>query len=398
MTKKTKYLGVASLSAFFLTLSVLEDRLQESAIAASSDKLVPVFEVNPFWPQPLPNKWILGRTIGIDIDDRDHVFVVHRDTDDMFMSQELGLDRGNAECCTAAPPILEFDPAGNLVNAWGGVDNSGEYVWPTSNHGIEVAPNGNIWIGGNGSGDSHVLVFTRDGQYLQTVGEPGNAQNSNSNFHYARVAEIAFDVDAQEAYLADGYQNRRVAVVDMASGALKRYWGAYGNQPNDDADNSYTPGAPLPQQFRGPVHCAEPSNDGLIYVCDRGADRIQVFRPDGTFVREALFAPETRAMGSTWDLSFSADEDQEFIFLADGSNMKVHIIDRESLEVMYTFGDGGRQPGLFFSPHSIATDSEGNVYTTETYEGKRIQKFMYSGLAPLSTIREGAPWPASALN
>ncbi len=398
MTKKSKYLSVTFLSTTFLLFYALEAVFQDTTVAASNDRMVPKFEVNPFWPQPLPNKWILGRTIGVDIDDRDHVFIVHRDTDDMFMSQELGLDRGNAECCTAAPPILEFDAAGNLVKAWGGASATGEYVWPTSNHGIEVAPNGNIWIGGNGSGDSHVLVFTRDGQYLQTIGEPGNAQDSNSSIHYARVAEIAFDIDAQEAYLADGYQNRRVAVVDMASGALKRYWGAYGNRPDDDADNSYTPGAPLPQQFRGPVHCAEPSNDGLIYVCDRGADRVQVFRPDGTFVKEGLFAPETRAMGSTWDLSFSPDEEQNFIYLADGSNMKVHIIDRETLEVMYTFGDGGRQPGLFFSPHSIATDSEGNIYTTETYEGKRVQKFMYSGLAPLSTMRGGAPWPANVLN
>ncbi|GIT21582.1 MAG: hypothetical protein CM1200mP40_12640 [Gammaproteobacteria bacterium] len=153
-------------------------------------------------------------------------------------------------------------------------------------------------------------MFTRDGQYVRTIGEPGNGVDSNSEFHYSRVAEIAIDPGASEAYLADGYGNKRVAVVDVGTGALKRFWGAYGNTPDDDADDSYTPGEPLPQQFRGPVHCAEPSNDGLIYVCDRGADRIQVFPPDGTFVKEGQVMPETLGSGSTWDISFSPDEDQ----------------------------------------------------------------------------------------
>lgn len=370
--------------------------LKQSADAASSSRMVPRFEVDPFWPQPLPNHWLLGRTIGVGVDQRDHVYIVHRDTDDMFMSQELGLDLGRAECCTAAPPILEFDPQGNLVNAWGGPAPDGEYVWPESNHGIEIAPNGDVWIGGNGGADSHILVFTRSGEYIRTIGEPGNGPDSNSTTHFSRVAEIAMDVPAGEAYIADGYGNRRVAVLDMATGAFKRYWGAYGNRPDDDADNTYTPGEPLPQQFRPPVHCAEPSSDNLIYVCDRGADRIQVFRPDGTFVKEALVAPATLS-GSTWDIAFSKDADQEFIYLADGSNMKVHILDRQSLEVLYTFGDGGRQPGLFFGTHSIVTDSAGNIYTTETYEGKRVQKFVLRGMQPLAQARSGAPWPAGSL-
>ncbi|MFM1897729.1 MAG: hypothetical protein RLZZ385_2803 [Pseudomonadota bacterium] len=394
--KKQKYLLASTLAVTLLLLLGVGQHQLGKVSAVSADRMVPHFEVDPFWPQPLPNKWLLGRTIGVAVDARDHVYIVHRDTDDMFMSQELGLDRGTAECCTAAPPILEFDPAGNLVNAWGGPAPDGEYVWPESNHGIEIAPNGDVWIGGNGGGDSHILVFTRNGDYIRTIGEPGNGPDSNSTTHFSRVAEIAMDVSANEAYIADGYGNRRVAVLDMASGAFKRYWGAYGNRPDDDADNTYTPGAPLPQQFRPPVHCAEPSNDGLIYVCDRGADRIQVFRPDGTFVKEALVAPATLS-GSTWDIAFSKDPNQEFIYLADGSNMKVHILERESLQVLYTFGDGGRQPGLFFGTHSIVTDSAGNIFTTETYEGKRVQKFVYRGLRPLGQTRPGAPWPASAI-
>jgi len=371
-----------------------QTQLQNTAQAVSNERLVPRFIVDPFWPQPLPNKWILGRAIGVAVDERDHIFVVHRDQDTMFMNQEIALDLGRAECCTAAPPILEFDRDGNLVNAWGGPGEG--YTWPESNHGIEVAPNGDIWIGGNGSSDSHVLVFTRDGQFIREIGEPGQAIDSNSQTHFGRVAEIAIDASANEAYLADGYGNKRVAVVDVSTGAFKRYWGAYGNTPAD-ARVTYTPGAPPPQQFVGPVHCAEPSNDGLIYVCDRGADRIQVFRPDGTYVKEGFVAPETLS-GSTWDIAFSQDGNQEFIYVADGSNHKVFILERDSLAVLAEFGDGGRQPGLFFGTHSIVTDSHGDIYTTETYEGKRVQKFLHQGMVPATSVSPGAPWPADELN
>jgi len=333
------------------------------------------------------------------VDDRDHIFTVHRNTENMFGGRtEIGLALGVAECCTPAPPILEYDIEGNLINAWGGPVEGAPYQWPESNHGIEVAANGDVWIGGNGGPDSHVLVFSRDGDYIRTVGVPGEEFDSNSTTAFGRVAEIAIDEEAGEAYFADGYVNKRVAVVDVATGAFKRYWGAYGSSTvDDDADDTYTPGQPGPDVFRGPVHCAEPSNDGLIYVCDRGADRVQVFRPDGTFVSEHIYNPATLAQGSTWDIAFSPDEDQEFIYLADGQNFKISIIDRESMEVLYTFGDGGRQPGLFYAPHSIATDSEGNIYTTETYEGKRVQKFLYQGMRPV-TVRDRAPtWPASEL-
>jgi len=380
--------------ALFTALNFGQQNLEQSANAVNNDRMVPQFIVDPYWPQPLPNKWLLGRTIGIAVDERDHLYVVHRDQDAMFMSQELGLDLGRAECCSAAPPILEFDRDGNLINSWGGPGEG--YTWPESNHGIDVAPNGDVWIGGNGSSDSHVLVFTREGQFVREIGYPGEPINSNSTTSFGRVAEIAIDAEAGEAYLADGYGNKRVAVVDVATGAFKRYWGAYGNPPVDERV-TYVPGEPLPQQFVGPVHCAEPSNDDLIYVCDRGADRIQVFRPDGTFVKEGQVAPQTLA-GSTWDIAFSKDDDQEFIYVADGANFKVHVLDRESLEVLAEFGDGGRQPGLFFGTHSIVTDSLGNIYTTETYEGKRVQKFLNQGLKPLGTSRIGAPWPASELH
>ncbi len=395
-----KKLAISSfLTASLVALGIGQSKLQEPTIAASNDVMAPAFLVDPLWPKPLPNHWITGNTIGVDVDDRDHIFTVHRNTENMFGGRtEIGLALGVAECCTPAPPILEYDIEGNLINAWGGPVEGAPYQWPESNHGIEVAANGDVWIGGNGGPDSHVLVFTRDGEYIRTVGVPGEEFDSNSTTAFGRVAEIAIDEDAGEAYFADGYVNKRVAVVDVATGAFKRYWGAYGSTDiDDDADDTYTPGQPGPDVFRGPVHCAEPSNDGLIYVCDRGADRVQIFRPDGTFVSEHIYNPATLAQGSTWDIAFSPDEDQEFIYLADGQNFKISIIDRASMEVLYTFGDGGRQPGLFYAPHSIATDSEGNIYTTETYEGKRVQKFLYQGMRPV-TVRDRAPtWPASEL-
>jgi DNA-binding beta-propeller fold protein YncE len=396
MTKTIRICAILGAATMLLAMFQQgQKHFSEPASAASGERLAPQMVVDPFWPQPLPNKWILGATIGIAVDSRDHIYIVHRNQDNNFATQEIGLDNGVAECCTAAPPIIEFDPAGNVVNAWGGPGEG--YTWPDSNHGLEIAPNGNIWIGGNGGADSHILVFSAEGDFVREIGLPGEPVDSNSTTHFNKVAEIAIDPAANEAYIADGYGNKRVAVLDVATGAFKRYWGAYGNRP-DDAGIFYDPDEPLPQQFVGPVHCAEPSNDGLIYVCDRGADRIQVFRPDGTFVKEAQVARNTRGAGAVWDIAFSRDADQEFIFLADGSNFKVHILDRDSLEKLAEFGDGGRQPGLFYGTHSIVSDSKGNIYTTETYEGKRVQKFVFQGLRALSDHNTGAPWPDGEIN
>jgi|SRR5690606_11188677 len=395
MTRHIKYAAGATFAVALVALGVSNSDFQETAEAASGTIMAPTFEVDPFWPKPLPNQWILGRTIGVDIDARDHVFIVHRDQDEMFGGiTEIGLKLGVSDCCTPAPPIIEFDPEGNVVNAWGGPGEG--FTWPASNHGIDVAPNGNVWIGGNGGGDSHVLVFTGNGEFVAQYGEPGNAPDSSSTTHFSQVAEVAIDADENEVYLADGYGNKRVAVIDLNTGEFKRYWGAYGNEPVDERQ-TYTPGEPLAQQFRGPVHCAIPSNDGLVYVCDRGTDRIQVFRKDGTFVKEGQVAPDTLAQGSTWDIDFSKDDEQKYIYLADGQNFRVHILDRESLEVVTSFGHGGRGPGQWYAPHSIAVNSNGDIFTTETYEGKRVQKFVYQGINETTAENSGAPWPSDKL-
>ena len=195
--------------------------------------------------------------------------------------------------------------------------------------------------------------------------------------------------------LADGYLNKRVAVLDADTGKIKRYWGAYGNKPDDADLGKYDPNAPPAKQLRNPVHCVERSTDGFVYVCDRQADRVQVFRADGTFVKEAFYAKNTLGSGSAWDIAFSKDAQQRYIFLADGTNEKVRIVLRETLEELTNFGDGGRQPGQFFGVHSIATDSKGNIYTTETYEGKRLQKFVYKGIGTVVAGDQGVPWPRS---
>ena len=399
MTKNRKTIVSIAFAGTLITLGCAQALLQEKAEAQSEGaKVAPYFEVDPFWPKPLPNHWITGNAIGVDVDERDHVFIVHRTEDDIFLDRrEIGLKLGGSECCAPAPPILEFDPAGNLVNAWGGP--SDEYVWPGSNHGIEVAPNGDIWIGGNGAAghDSHILVFSRDGKYLRTIGKPEMGVDSNSTEHFSRVAEISFDVEAKEAYIADGYSNKRVAVVDMEKGNIKRYWGAYGNKPIDERISYNPENKELPKQFVGPVHCAEPSSDGLVYVCDRGADRIQVFQEDGTYVTEKQILPMTTVQGSVWDIAFSKDAGQKFMYVADGQNHRVHILDRKSLDILTTFGDGGRAPGLFFAVHSIVTDSKGNVYTTETYDGRRLQKFIYKGERAVTALNSGPAWPANKL-
>ena len=381
--------GVAT--ALVVALGVGQAALQAATEAQAVN--APRFEVDPYWPKPLPNHWVIGSAIGVGVDSRDHVFIIHRGDSTLNQRTEVGADAipPVGECCRSAPPILEFDPAGNLVKAWGGPGDG--YEWPISNHGIAVDNKDNVWIGGNGVGDSHILKFTHDGKFLLQIGTPKQQVDSKSLDHFGRVAKISFDAAANEAFVADGYGNRRVAVIDMTTGKIKRIWGAYGNVPSDSNIGRYQPGAPLAQQFRTPVHCAEPSNDGLLYVCDRPNDRIQVFRKDGSFVKEKQIAPLTRGDGSVWDIAFSRDRQQQYIYLADGKNERVYVMDRQTLEIITQFGDGGRQPGQFFAVHSIATDSKGNIFTTETYEGKRLQKFVYKGLGAVARD-QGVPWRA----
>ena len=392
LLRQRKFVYGTALAAGIFGLGVGQAMLQRQADAQGSNVQAPVFEVDPLWPKPLPNNWLLGWTIGAWVDEQDHVWIIHRGAGGLHNNERgAELNPPIAECCRTAPPILVFDPEGNLVRSWGGKGQG--YEWAESEHGIFVDSKGFVWLGGNGAKDSQILKFTADGKFVLQSGHQGKNEGSNDPENFGRVAKIWVDPQTNEAYVADGYLNKRVAVLDADTGKMKRYWGAYGNKPDDANLGPYDPKAPPAQQFRNPVHCIERSNDGLLYVCDRQNDRLQVFQPDGTFVKEMFFAKNTRGAGSVWDITFSKDPAQRYMMLADGQNERVRVILRDTLEELTSFGDGGRQPGQFYGVHSIASDSKGNLYTTETYEGKRVQKFIYKGISSVARGYQGVPWP-----
>jgi len=410
LTRNRSLVAGASVIALLIIMGISQSVLERTAAAQNKGAVqAPRFEVDPLWPKPLPNHWILGSTIGVWVDTDDHVWIIHRSTATLG-NNEKTLETKQGECCAGAPPILEFDQEGNLLRHWGGPGQG--YEWPDSNHGIFIDYKGNVWIGGNGAPDSHILKFTKDGKFLLQVGKKGARRKegaaagnqegqvagfvggSNDPVSFGRVAKIFVDAKANEAYVADGYLNKRVAVLDADTGKIKRFWGAYGNKPDDTPLPPYNPSNPPAQQFYNPVHCADMSVDRLIYVCDRVGDRLQVFTPEGKFVKEQWYEKNTLNAGSVWDIAFSKDAQQKYIFMADGVNEKVKIIDRQTLEELTTFGDGGRYPGQFYGVHSIAIDSKGNLYTTETYEGKRIQRFLYKGMAPVTKKDQGVVWPS----
>jgi DNA-binding beta-propeller fold protein YncE len=375
----------------FVVLGVVERGLARRAEEQTAQMVeAPRFEVDPTFPKPLPNGWLIGMTIGIGIDAQDRVWIIHRP--DTLSAEETAASQTppTAACCKAAPPVLAFDQQGNLVASWGGPGEG--FEWPESNHGIFIDHKGIVWIGGNGTKDSHILKFTQQGKFIAQYGKMGQNKGSNDTANFGRVAKIIVDPRANEAYLADGYLNKRVAVIDADTGAFKRYWGAYGNKPDDTSLGTYDPSAPPAQQFRNPVHCSDLSVDDLVYVCDRPNDRIQVFTKEGKFVKEKFIATKTLGDGSTWDVAFSKDPQQKYMYVADGKNERIYVLDRQSLEILTEFGDGGRQPGQFFAVHSIATDSRGNLFTTETYEGRRLQKFTYKGIAKVPRV-QGVVWP-----
>ena len=416
--------------AIFLTLVVVlgvgSTVLEKRAAVEAATVMAPRFEVDPLWPKPLPNHWLMGQTIGVSVDGQEHIWIIHRAGSLEPGELHATTNPPTAQCCAPAPPVLEFDQEGSLIGHWGGKAEG--YDWPDSNHGITVDYKGNVWIGGNGRGqppggarggagrgqpagqrgelnenqtggvqgyfnDAMILKFTQAGKFLMQIGKPGQSKGSNDTENLRLPAKTFIDKVANEVYVADGYGNHRVIVYDADTGKYKRHWGAYGHRPEDVDLGRYDPNAPPPQQFRNPVHCAELSNDRLLYVCDRVNDRIQVFKPDGTFVKEIFINKQTLGSGSACDIAFSRDPQQKYLYLTDGENDRVHIIERESLQMLTTFGEGGRQPGEFYGVHSIATDSKGNIYTTETYRGQRVQKFVYKGLAPVTKEDQGVVWP-----
>lgn len=364
-------------------------------LAAQGQAQAPQYEVDPMWPRPLPNRWLVGAIAGVAVDSRDHVWIVHR-PGTLQPNETRSIWR-------AAPPVLEFDRAGNVVSAWGGPGQG--YEWPDLEHGIYVDDDLNVWLGGGGPKDAQILKFTREGRFLMQIGRKGQNIGSNDTQNLGSAANMTIDHAANELYVADGYTNHRVIVFDAATGAYKRHWGAYGNRPDDgyferggehlpapfsgavqheNAPSQYDPNGPPPPQFRI-VHAVRIARDGLVYVCDRTNDRVQVFRKDGTFVKEAFVAKQTLGSGSVWDISFSTDPAQTYLIVPDGTNQQIWVLLRETLQVVSGFGHAGHWAGQFYGAHNIAADSQGHLYITETYEGKRVQKFVYKGIGPAAT-------------
>ena len=332
----------------------------------------PQFVADPFWPKSLKENWIIGQVAGLHVDTRDHVWILHRPNTLLADEKVTKADHASRRCCTAAPAVLEFDPEGNLVRGWGGPGQG--YDWPKNEHGLYVDPEGYVWVAGNSAEDNMILKFTRQGQFLMQIGKPGKSGGSASRTQLGRPANMELDVAANELYIADGYGNKRILVLDAKTGAYKRHWGAYGGTPSDEKMPAYSPSAPPSKQFANAVHCVRLSKDGLVYVCDRGNNRVQVFRKDGTFVTELLGTQ--LSLTDTADLVFSPDPAQRHILLADGQSSYIHILSRSDGKHLGSFARHGRQAGQFRSLHNLGTDSKGNLYTGEAGFGRRLQKFV----------------------
>jgi hypothetical protein len=367
---------------------------QGTAQGGASD--VPKFVVDPTWPKtPLPNKWTFGETGGISVDSQNHIWVAHRPW--TIWGRELAAVTGEGECCTAAPSIIEFDQAGNVVQSWPelqkfkakpgtGVGQSHPRVgpegaelfeskpgpygdWGRREHTVVLDAKNNAWVAND---ESHVIYkFTRDGKHLLTIGEKDKTGGSNNTKQLGRPAGIAIDDAANEIYVSDGYTNRRVIVFDMDSGAYKRHWGAYGTKPDDAKMPEYSAKNPPSKQF-DTVHGIAFSKDGKVYVADRGNNRVQVFDKTGKFLQEAFVAKETVDVGSVYGVAISPD--QKWVYVNDGSAGKIRILRRENLEEVGSFGSQGRHPGQFLSCHSMTVDQQGNIYVAES-RGRRIQRF-----------------------
>ena len=350
-----------------------------SAAAGVAVAQAPHYQVVPLWPKPFPvaKHWILGSVSGLAVDAQDHIWVVHRGVGSL-QNNEKGptLEPWASQCCFSAPQVLEFDAAGTLVASWDVGPGKG-YDWPREPAGIAVDAKGNVWIagglppsnlpagrgrGGPGRGgppptpppaDAQVLKFDKTGKFVSQIGKPGQTDAGNQA-NLDRPLAVAVDDAANEVYVAD-HGHSRIAVFDANTGAFKRAWKGNGGD------------------FKV-ASCVKIGKDGMVYVCDRQNNRIQVFQKDGKFVKEASVAKTTGADGAVWDLSWTPD--QRNLLVADGHNKKVWILDAKTLESAGSFGEGGRYPGMFYGVGSIGVDSKGNVYTGENYEGKRVQKFV----------------------
>ncbi len=389
---------VHSLKCFFglVPRAVLYGLFTLSATSLARAQDPPVYKVDPSWPKRLPNKWSMQQIVDLFVDKQDHIWVINRAD---ARPDELGAATvpPRAECCVLGPEILEFDQDGNVLKAWGG--KAYAPGWPDRLQSMEVDREGNVWISGTAMGDS-VVKFSGDGKLLWDLGHrwPKGKQFEQNNQQtelLPGIEDFDLDEDAREIYIADGSRNKRILVYDMTTGAFKRGWGGHGI-PLTEVDNDPTPpydisGPPPDQkQFAPAIHCLHLSKDGLLYVCERGSDRIQVFTKAGKFVTSFFVHPSTQARGpncggpfamnppcgTVYNLTFSIDPQQKYLLVADGTNNIVWILNRKDGTVAGSFGGNGRYAGQLHWIDTIGIDSKGNVYTGEVEDGKRIQKFV----------------------
>ena len=352
------------------------DTAQSPATLATGG--IPMFQVDTSWPKEMPNLWILGSVTSVFVDSNDHVWITHLPETLTPEETSAAQDPPIGECCLPAPVVIEFDANGNVVQGWGDPSTQDVSEFPRNAHGLFIDHEDNVWIGT--FRHHRVMKFTRSGQLLMTIGEYDNNRGSNDTNFLGGPAGIWVDPEDNEVFIADGYRNRRVVVYDGDTGDYLRHWGAYGEVPDDLYSYAQEdPEGSPPRQF-STVHGVVGANDGLIYVADRRGNRIQVFQQNGEFVMEKIIAPETLASGSAFVIALSPDDNQEWLYLADGTNHKVWILHREDLEIVGQFGRGGRQVGQFLRPHGMGIDSHGNLYVGEASTGRRVQKFTVSAV------------------
>ena len=372
------------------------------AARAAADEM-PTFKYDPDWPKPLPNGWTTGVIGAIYVSKDDHIWLATRPSAVTASTETYHTD-GLGDCCAPAPPVMEFDTAGNVVQAWGPIHMTDPKtrqqvlfgkqpapavsvdVWPSSEHAMFVDYKGNVWISSQ-SPPSQLLKFTHDGKLIKRFGtQEGNSSADTANF--AGPTGVYVDPQTNEAYVSDGYRNRRVIVFDADTGAFKRMWGAYGKPPKEPQQKDAFGSDRMTDQF-SVTHCVVPTNDGLLYICDRVNGRVQVFKKDGTYVREVVLGEPPKPsdkthLGTAWGVAFSPDKNQTYMYVADGTNKKIWIVRRADMKVLGTFGHGGRQGGEFETIHCLAVDSHGNIYAGETLSGNRVQRFLFTGMRPVS--------------
>jgi DNA-binding beta-propeller fold protein YncE len=345
-----------------LTILAVIATAGEFAGQSQKNSRAPSFQPTPGWPT-IPNNWIFGEVSSVAVDAQDHVWVIHRPKT-VPMEQQA----------KAAPPVLEFDTSGKFMQSWGG--SASGYDWPEREHGIYIDPNNNVWIGGNngygtpappGDSDDMLLKFTTAGKFVLQVGHRNQSHGNGDTMNLHQPADAFFYKN--DIYIADGYGNQRVFVLDAMTGAYKRMWGAFGNKP-DAATPTAAAAADGPPQF-GLVHSIKVSKDGMVYVADRSNQRVQVFTTEGKFVTQVKIG----SMGQTAaGLAFSPDAQQQFLYVANLGDSQIVILDRKTLAAVGVFGRPGANPGEFGTLHHLAVDSKGNIYTAEIGRGRRVQK------------------------